>query len=117
MFAVSASVVLSGMILTGCGGSGGSDNSPKGPVVVTITEKNGSITASSDLVHAAVNQKIEFKVTTDADDEVHVHSVPDHEFEIKPGPQETFTFSVDTPGTVEVESHGLDVTILKLEVQ
>ncbi len=45
-----------------------------------------------------------------------MHSEPEHEFEIKPGPEQTFTFTVDTPGTIEVESHGLDTVILKLEI-
>jgi hypothetical protein len=117
--ALAAGSLLIAIGATGCGGSGGSGDSGSGsgPVVVTITEHNGSISASSDLVHAATGQPIVFKVKTDAPDEVHVHSEPDHEFEVKPGPVQTFRFSVDTPGTVEVESHGLDLTILKLEVQ
>ena len=101
----------------GCGGSSGSGNDSGSPVVVTITEKGGSISADSDLVHVGVGQPIVFKITTDAADQIHVHSVPEHEFEVKPGPVQTFRFSVGTPGTVEVESHGLDLTILKLEVQ
>jgi plastocyanin len=84
--------------------------------MVTITEKNGSIAASPDLVQASTGEKIMFMVTTDAADEIHVHSVPDHEFEVKPGGEQTFTFTVTTPGTIEVESHRLDTTILKLEV-
>jgi hypothetical protein len=102
---------------TACGsddGDGGGDGG--GTVMVTITEKSGDITASSDLVKATTGQKIMFMVTTDAPDEIHVHSVPDHEFEIQPGHEQTFTFSVRTPGTIEVESHELDTTILKLEV-
>ena len=43
--------------------------------------------------------------------------LPEHEFEVTAGDEEKeFTFSVDTPGTIEVESHGLEVTVLKLEV-
>jgi plastocyanin len=104
--------------VAGCGGSSGSDGGggSSSPVTVTITEQNGSVSANSQLVQVAVGQKIVFKVSTDVADEVHVHSVPDHEFEIKPGPEQTFSFRVNTPGTVEVESHGLDQTILKLEV-
>ena len=103
------------LALAGCSSSSGS-GAQSGPVKVTITEKAGSITASSDLVRASTGEQIMFLVTTDAADEIHVHSVPDHEFEAKPGPEQTFTFTVDTPGTIEVESHGLDTTILKLEI-
>jgi len=100
--------------LTAC--SSDSDSGATGTVMVTITEKDGAISASSDLVRADTGEKIMFMVTTDAADEIHVHSEPEHEFEIKPGAEQTFTFKVDTPGTVEVESHGLDTTILKLEI-
>lgn len=106
-------------VIAGCssGSDGGTDNgSSAGTVMVTITEKDGSISASSDLVQADAGQKVMFMVTSDQADEIHVHSDPEHEFEVKPGPEQTFTFTVDTPGTVEVESHGLDQTILKLEI-
>ena len=101
--------------LAGCSSDSGSA-SKSGTVMVTITEKDGAITASSDLVKADTGEKIMLMVTTDAADEIHVHSVPEHEFEIKPGGTQNFTFTVDTPGTIEVESHGLDTTILKLEI-
>lgn len=100
--------------LTAC--SSDSDSGQNDTVMVTITETNGAVSASSDLVRADTGEKIMFMVTTDVADEIHVHSVPEHEFEIKPGAEQTFTFKVDTPGTVEVESHGLEVTILKLEI-
>lgn len=108
--------LLATLFLAGCGGSDTSGNDADSPVVVTITQKDGSISADSDLVEAAAGQQIVFRVTTDEPDEIHVHSVPEHEFEIKPGPEQTFKFSVETPGTVEVESHGLDTQILKLEI-
>jgi plastocyanin len=112
--AILAFLVLS---LSACsGGSGSGSGGESGPVMVTITEQAGHISASSDLVRASTGQKIMFMVTSDAADEIHVHSVPDHEFEVKPGPEQTFTFAVNTPGTIEVESHGLDSIILKLEI-
>ena len=55
-------------------------------------------------------------VSSDVADEIHVHSEPEHEFEVPAGEDMTFTFSIDTPGTVIVESHGLDVVLFKLEV-
>ena len=116
---LAASAVTLGVLLlalTACSDDSGSDSGEKGPVMVTITQKDGEISASSDLVQADTGQKIMFMVTTDEADEIHVHSEPEHEFEIKPGPEQTFTFTVDTPGTIEVESHGLDTEILKLEI-
>ena len=45
-----------------------------------------------------------------------MHSDPEHEFEVKAGEDQKFTFTIDSPGTYEVESHGLEVTLVKLQV-
>jgi len=110
--------VLMMLSLFGCSDDSDSPDSADqtGTVMVTITEQDGQIEADSDLVQAKTGQQIMFMVTSDAADEIHVHSEPEHEFEVKPGPEQMFTFTVDTPGTVEVESHVLDTTILKLEI-
>ena len=107
-----------GLNLTACSDdSSDSDGSSDQPVTVDITEKDGKIEPVGKVVKASTGQDITLVVTSDADDEIHVHSDPEHEFEVAAGDEEKeFTFSVDTPGTIEVESHGLEVTILKLEV-
>ncbi len=107
-----------GLSLTACSDdSSDSDGSSDQPVTVDITEKDGKIEPVGKVVKASTGQDITLVVTSDADDEIHVHSDPEHEFEVAAGDEEKeFTFSVDTPGTIEVESHGLEVTILKLEV-
>jgi hypothetical protein len=105
--------------LTACSddSSGSGDGSSDQPVTVDITESGGKIEPVGQVVKASTGQDITLVVTSDADDEIHVHSDPEHEFEVKAGDQQQkFTFSVDTPGTIVVESHELDVTILKLEV-
>jgi hypothetical protein len=109
-----------GLSLTACSDdssdSDGSSDQPV-PVTVDITEKDGKIEPVGKVVKASTGQDITLVVTSDVDDEIHVHSDPEHEFEVVAGDVEKeFTFSVDTPGTIEVESHGLEVTILKLEV-
>ena len=107
-----------GLSLTACSDdSSDSDGSSDQPVTVDITEKDGKIEPVGKVVKASTGQDITLVVTSDANDEIHVHSDPEHEFEVAAGDEEKeFTFSVDTPGTIEVESHGLEVTILKLEV-
>jgi len=107
-----------GLSLTACSDdSSDSDGSSDQPVTVDITEKDGKIEPVGKVVKASTGQDITLVVTSDVDDEIHVHSDPEHEFEVAAGDEEKeFTFSVDTPGTIEVESHGLEVTILKLEV-
>jgi SpoU rRNA methylase family enzyme len=114
---VTATAVLA-LGVTGCGSDDSSDGgSSDTPVVVDITEQGGKIDPVGEVVKVDTGQGVELVVTSDADDEIHVHSDPEHEFEVKAGDQgKKFTFSEDTPGTIEVESHGLEVTILKLEV-
>jgi hypothetical protein len=109
-----------GLSLAGCGG----DSTPSAgtgtqPVVITIVEKNGSITPDDGrVVDASLGQDIQVVVTTDAADEIHVHSIPEHEFEVKAGAdaEKLPVFSVDTPGRFVIESHGLDVTLVTLQV-
>ncbi len=60
---------------------------------------------------------ITLHVTSDATDELHVHSVPDHKFHVKAAPNQTFEFHVDIPGNVEVELHHLDRTIATIQVR
>jgi hypothetical protein len=107
-----------GLSLTACSDdSSDSDGSSDRPVTVDITEKDGKIEPVGKVVKASTGQDITLVVTSDVEDEIHVHSDPEHEFEVAAGDEDKeFTFSVDTPGTIEVESHGLEVTILKLEV-
>lgn len=102
---------------TGDDNSSGVGGSSDQSVTVNIAEQGGKIDPLGKVVKAPTGQDITLVVTSDADDEIHVHSDPEHEFEVAAGDQDKkFTFSGDTPGTIEVESHGLDVTILKLQV-
>jgi plastocyanin len=111
--------------VAGCGGSktsaGSSAPTQQAPqssgLVVDITISNGTVTPADAEFKAKVGQPITFRVTSDAADELHVHSVPDHEFEVEAKPNQTFQFSVDVPGQVEVELHKLDRTVATIQVQ
>jgi hypothetical protein len=119
-----AAMVITGLSLAGCGGSGSgsggsSDAASSKPVTVTITEKNGAISPDDGhLVDVDKGQQVQLVVTTDADDEIHVHSIPEHEFEVKAGAsaQKLPPFSITTPGRFVIESHELDVTLVTLQV-
>ena len=101
--------------LVGCGGSA---NQPApNNLTVTVTIAKGQVNPVNATLQARVNQPITFRVTSDAADELHVHSVPDHEFKIAAAPDQTFQFSVDVPGNVEVELHHLDRTIATIQVR
>lgn len=74
-------------------------------------------TPQGDRVEAKVGQKITLRVTSATDEELHVHSDPEHTFDVKPGKDQLFTFTIDRPGQVAVEAHHAGVTIVQLVVR
>jgi heme/copper-type cytochrome/quinol oxidase subunit 2 len=104
-------------LLIGLVGCGGSANKPAaGNLTVEVTIAKGQVTPVNATLQARVNQPITFRVTSDVADELHVHSVPDHEFRIAAAPNQTFQFSVGVPGNVDVELHHLDRTVATIQV-
>lgn len=98
-----------------CGGS--PDQPPAAGPTIDVTIANGQVTPTNATLHARVHQPITVRVTSDAPDELHVHSTPDHKFAVAAAPNQTFQFSADVPGNVEVELHHLDRTIATIQVQ
>jgi hypothetical protein len=101
--------------LAGCG------SAPK-PVMgqglsVDVTIAHGQVTPANAVLQATVRQPITLHVSSDAADELHVHSVPDHKFEVAAAANQTFQFSVDVPGSVDVELHHLDRTVATIQVR
>ncbi|MEB3981940.1 hypothetical protein OQ968_11755 [Mycobacterium sp. 663a-19] len=101
--------------LVACGGSPGPP--PAAGLDVDVTIANGQVTPTNARLRARVRQPITLHVTSDATDELHVHSTPDHKFQVAAAPNQTFRFGVDVPGNVEVELHHLDRTIATIQVQ
>jgi hypothetical protein len=86
-------------------------------VTIPIRFRDGQLITPAALVTASVGQPIDLVITSDSDQEIHVHSTPEHEYRVKAGARhQIFEFAVDTPGTIEVESHTLDALIVKLQV-
>ena len=100
--------------LAGCGGA--SKPASGAGLTIDITIAHGQVTPSNATLQATVRQPITLHVTSDATDELHVHSVPDHKFEVAATADQTFQFSVDVPGSVEVELHHLDRTVATIHV-
>lgn len=86
-----------------------------GPVL-DITIADGAVTPVNAELSATVGTPITLRVTSDADDELHVHAVPEHSFAVRPGAGQHFEFTVDVPGRVEVELHHLDRTVATINV-
>jgi heme/copper-type cytochrome/quinol oxidase subunit 2 len=101
--------------LVACGGS--TNQPPAAAVVLDVTIAKGQVTPTNATLGAKVGQPITLRVTSDATDEMHVHSSPDHKFQVAAAPNQTFQFNVDVPGNVEVELHHLDRTIATIQVQ
>ncbi|MGI9085926.1 MAG: hypothetical protein ACR2FE_11670 [Aeromicrobium sp.] len=127
---VLAAMFAAGLLLSGCGedsdtGTVSSSSSPRASetaepaagVVVDIAIKNGKVTPQGDRVDAKVGQKITLRITSDVHDSIHVHSEPEHEWEVREGDDTEKSFTVDKPGQVAVESHRLDATIVQLVVR
>jgi hypothetical protein len=86
------------------------------PVVLEVTIAEGKVSPSGEQIEAAVGQPIEIRVDSDAPDSLHVHSSPEHEYEVEAAEDQVFTFSIDTPGQVEIETHETDTVVAELEV-
>jgi plastocyanin len=84
---------------------------------VQITIEDGTVTPRGERVEVKKGQKITLVVTSDADEEIHVHSDPEHTYQVKAGGPIEESFTLDTPGQVAVEAHHLDATIVQLVVR
>jgi hypothetical protein len=127
------------LITAGCGGSNSTDNAsgstsssqpstvspsdmsndqaPPTRLVIDVTIKEGKVTPTNEQLQAAAKEQIVVRVNSDVADELHVHSTPDHKFTVDAKPNQTFQFTVDVPGKVDVELHHLDKTIATIAVQ
>ena len=108
-------VVGTTVALAGCGSS--SKTATGQGLSVDVTIAHGQVTPANVTLQATVRQPITLHVTSDAADELHVHSVPDHKFEVAAAANQTFQFSVDVPGNVDVELHHLDRTVATIQVR
>ena len=128
------------LIAAGCGGSTSSEPSstsgapgapastdapqmsdqqtPPSRLVIDVTIKGGEVTPTNAQFDAKAKEPIVVRVNSDVADELHVHSNPEHTFnlEAKDGPQ-SFQFTVDVPGKVDIELHHLAKTVATVTVQ
>ncbi|PND54410.1 hypothetical protein CRM90_28170 [Mycobacterium sp. ENV421] len=84
---------------------------------IPIQIRDGKISPLNAQLDAAVGQPITLRVDSDIDEELHVHSVPEHEYEVLPKPGQVFTFTIDVPGQVAIELHHADKTVATLIVR
>ena len=109
-------VLLCAVALAACGGSGSDSGGTTAPKVIEVTISGESVTPNGERVEVATGQDVELEVTADEAGEIHVHSDPEQELEYDAGTSTVTIKGIDTPGTVDVESHSLDKVIVQLEV-
>lgn len=127
-----AALCASVLLLAGCGepddkpdpAPSTSTPTPAAPVaseepatVVDIEIKDGKATPQGERVEVEVGEEVTLQVRTDVDEEIHVHSDPEHTYQVSPGKAIIESFTIDTPGQVAVEAHHLGVTIVQLVVR
>lgn len=129
------------LVTAGCGGSGDSQksdgatgsatpsvttvnpsdmtNPQQAPsrLLIDVTIKGGEVTLTNKQLQGKAGEPIVVRVNSDVADELHVHSNPEHSFKIEPRSGQQFQFTVDVPGTVDIELHQLNRTIASVQVQ
>lgn len=129
------------LVTAGCGGSGdpqksegAADSATPSPTTVNpsdmtneqqaparllidVTIKSGEVNPTNQRLQGKVGEPIVVRVNSDAADELHVHSNLEHTFKIEPRNGQQFQFTVDVPGTVDIELHQLNRTIASVQVQ
>ncbi|MDM2495329.1 hypothetical protein PP564_06220 [Mycobacteroides abscessus] len=116
-----ATMTAAVLLCSGCGTSretpSTESGTPSPALAVEISIKGGVVTPTNAALSARVSEPILVHVDSDAADELHVHSIPDHSFDIEPKSGQTFQFTVNVPGKVDVELHKLKKTVATITVQ
>ena len=93
----------------------GAATTAQADVVITATVAGGKITPNTQTVKAKQGQSVMVTVTSDEADDLHIHGY-DKEVELQPGKPGSVTFTADTKGTFEIETHESGKLVAKLIV-
>ena len=115
--AVGAVALLAASALAGCDSGSDPVESDGDGIELTVSIADDETDPSGQVVRVEQGEEITVSITSDVDDEIHVHSEPDHSFPVAAGQEVVETFSIDSPGTFPMESHRLESVIVKFEVQ
>jgi hypothetical protein len=107
-------VIVLALLLGGCA-SESAGPAPAGEQVVRFTVQGGQRTAGPDRVEVTPGRAVRIEVTTDADDELHVHGY-DKETGLTAGRPGSVAFIADVPGLFEVELHHSGAKLTQLRV-
>lgn len=86
-------------------------------LVLDVAIDAGTVSPVNERFDAVVGEPVTLRVDSDAEDELHVHSVPEHSFDVTAASGQIFEFTVDVPGTVAIELHHSGKTVANLVVR
>ena len=87
-----------------------------GPVRISVQIAHHKVSPADAVHDVHLGDQVVLTVTSDADDEVHVHGY-DKEIEIAAGKPGTIDFTANLPGIFEVETHKSNLQLLQIEVK
>lgn len=85
-------------------------------VEITVSVQDGTVSPPPRRVEVPKDSQVRLLVTSDVDDEVHVHGFEVEE-RLEAGRTTTLEFVADEPGVFEVETHESGLELLQLEVR
>jgi hypothetical protein len=87
-------------------------------LTINIEIAGGKTVPNGKKINVGVGQKVILKVISDTDDEIHAHlGEMGYELAVRAGKPASGSFTVDSPGSFEVESHHLGKTIVILNAR
>jgi hypothetical protein len=91
---------------------------PDYALTVNIVISKGKTTPNGEKINVRVGQKVILNVTSDTDDEIHAHIGGEgYELPVQAGTPAKGSFTLDSPGSFEVESHHLEKIIVILNAR
>jgi hypothetical protein len=87
-------------------------------LTINIEIARGKTVPSGEKINVRVGQKVILNVTSDTDDEIHAHIGGEgYELPVQAGTPAKGSFTIESPGSFEVESHHLEKIIVILNAR
>ena len=92
--------------------------SPSADYALTINIRGGKTVPNGEKINVRVGQQVILNVTSDIDDEIHAHIGEEgYELPVRAGRPARGSFTIDSPGSFEIESHRLEKIIVILNAR
>jgi len=90
---------------------------PPQRLVIDATIKGGELIGADKQSKVTINETIVVRISSDADDELHVNSSPEHTFTVAAKPNQSFQFSIGAPGSFTITLKKLNRTLATILVR